>query len=60
VFKVLGGILAIYVLYAAVTGRIYVKSGLWGRVVHREESPEYFWISVLVYAGPAVALVAFF
>jgi len=60
VFKVLGGMLALYVLYAVVMGRIYVESGPWGRVVYREESPEYFWISVVVYAGLAVALVAFF
>lgn len=59
-FKVLGGVLALYVLYAAITGSIYVKSGPWGRVVHREGSPEYFWISVVVYAGLAMALVAFF
>ena len=59
-FKVLGGVLALYVLYAAVTGRIYVKSGPWGRVVHREESPEYFWISVVGYTGLAVVLVAVF
>jgi hypothetical protein len=52
--------LAFYVLYAAVMGRIYVKSGPWGRVVYREESTEYFWISVVIYAGLAVALVAFF
>jgi hypothetical protein len=59
-FKVIGILVALYALYAAITGRVYIKSGPWGRFVQREESPEYFWISVIVYAGLATALVTFF
>lgn len=59
-FKALGIAVGLYALYAAIVGRVYIKSGPGGRWVMRHESPEYFWISVVVYFALAIALVAVF
>lgn len=59
-FKALGIVVAIYALYAAIVGRVYIKSGPGGRWVIRDGSPEYFWISVVIYLGLAIALVTVF
>jgi hypothetical protein len=60
VFKVLGVVVGLYACYAAILGRVYAKSGPGGRWILREESPEYFWIVIVVYIGLALALVSFF
>lgn len=59
-FKVLGLLVGVYVLYAAGTGEVYVKAGVWGRTVSRTESPEYFWVAITVYAILALALATVF
>lgn len=59
-FKFLGVVLAAYVCYAAVSGRVYAKSGVSGRHVLREESPGYFWVVIAIYAGLSLALVLLF
>jgi hypothetical protein len=59
-FKVLGLMVGVYTLYAAVTGEVYAKSGAWGRTVSRAESPEYFWVVIAIYAGLALALATVF
>jgi hypothetical protein len=59
-FKTLGILVCLYALYAAVRGRVYVKSGVWGRAVFRHDSPEYFWVAIAIYAGLGVALIAVF
>ena len=59
-FKLLGLVLAVYVVFAAVTGQVLVKAGMGGRRVHRDESPEYFWVCIVIYAGLAVALMTLF
>ena len=56
-FKALGVLVGAYGLYAAVKGEVYAKSGPWGRTVSREDSPEYFWVIVAIYAGLGLALV---
>jgi hypothetical protein len=55
-FALLAVPVAIYVVYAAVSGEIWVKQGPWGRRVARKENPVYFWTSVAIYAGLAIAL----
>jgi hypothetical protein len=60
VFKALGTLVALYVAYAALKGEVYAKSGPWGRVVSRADSPEYFWIVIAIYAALATALVTVF
>lgn len=59
-FDVLGLLVGAYTLYAVVTGDVYVKSGPWGKTVSREESPEYFWVVIAIYAALALALVTVF
>lgn len=59
-FKMLGAAVLCYAGYAAVRGEVYAKSGPWGRVVSRAESPDYFWVVVAIYAALGVALLTVF
>ncbi len=59
-FKILGAILAIYTVYAAVSGRVHAKSGMGGRTISRQDSPAYFWVVIAIYGGLSVALFAIF
>ena len=59
-FKMLGVLVGLYTLYAAMNGKVYAKSGAWGRTVSRVDSPEYFWVVIAIYAGLSVALIAIF
>jgi hypothetical protein len=60
VFKLLGIAVLCYAAYAAMRGEVYAKSGAWGRVVARAESPDYFWVVVAVYAALGIALLTVF
>ncbi|MGE5102048.1 MAG: hypothetical protein ACM3SX_18840 [Deltaproteobacteria bacterium] len=53
----MGALVALYAAYAAWKGEVYAKSGVWGKVVSREESPSYFWIVIAIYACLGVALM---
>jgi hypothetical protein len=59
-FRVLGAVVVLYVLYAAVVGKIFAKAGIRGRLVHRTESPTYFWIVAACYVALGVALITVF
>ena len=59
-FKMLGVLVILYALYAAFTGSVYAKSGISSRTVRRDESPEYFWIVIVIYFGLGVALLSVF
>ncbi len=59
-FKVLGALLACYVVYAVLSGRVVAKAGAGSRSVERAESPSYFWAVIVVYAGLSAALVLWF
>ena len=59
-FDLLGFVVGVYALYSACVGRVFIKSGPGGRWVQRSESPEYFWVSVVIYLGLAIALIAVF
>jgi muconolactone delta-isomerase len=59
-FKAIGFLLAVYVCYAVVVGRVVAKAGASAREVQREESPGYFWVVVGIYAGLSLALVTVF
>jgi hypothetical protein len=59
-FNIPGVLVGLYTLYAAVTGEVYAKSGVWGRTVSRVESPDYFWVVITIYAGLSVALITVF
>ena len=60
VFKILGALLGLYTLYAALKGEVYAKRGASGRVVSRADSPEYFWVIIAIYTGLSLALVTIF
>jgi hypothetical protein len=59
-FKVLGIILAVYTIYAAVSGEVYAKSGAGRRTVSRHHSPVYFWVVVAIYGALSLALATIF
>lgn len=59
-FKVLGVLVALYTAYAAISGVVYAKSGPGGRTVSRQDSPEYFWVVIAIYAGLSIALLVVF
>ena len=59
-FKLLGILVGIYTVYAVSRGEVFAKSGVWGRAVSREDSPEYFWTVIVIYGALAVALVTIF
>ena len=59
-FKGLGIAVLVYTLYAANRGRVYARSGAWGRVIEREKERTYFWVVVTIYAGLSLALFFLF
>jgi hypothetical protein len=59
-FDVLGGIVAIYTVYAALRGDVIAKAGPWGRRVSRTREPAYFWTVIAIYGALSFALVAVF
>lgn len=59
-FKMLGLFLGLYALYATLVGKVYAKSGVWGKTVLRTESPGYFWMVIVIYYGLAIALMTVF
>jgi hypothetical protein len=56
----LGILVALYTAYAVINGEVYAKSGPWGRTVSRVDSPQYFWVVIVIYAGLSVALLTVF
>jgi hypothetical protein len=59
-FKLLGCLLVLYVVYAASEGEVYAKSGVWGRTLSRTDSPRSFWTVIVIYAALALALITIF
>ncbi len=59
-FKVLGVVLACYTVHALVTGGVYAKSGLRGRVVSRADSPGHFRVVTAIYGALSLALMTLF
>lgn len=55
-FPALGTVLALYVVYALVTGRVYAKHRFWGRAWERETDPVPYWSGIVVYSGLSLAL----
>jgi hypothetical protein len=60
VFALLGIVVLLYTMFAIARGEVYAKSGWRGRVVSRAESPEYFWVVVVIYSALGVALLIVF
>jgi hypothetical protein len=59
-FKLLGALVGVYTLVAAMKGMVHAKSGAWGRTISRRESPEHFWIVIAIYGALSVALLTVF
>ena len=59
-FKLLGALVALYTIYAAVKGEVVARVGHGARAVVRSESPRYFWCVIIIYAGLALALAFLF
>jgi len=60
VFKLLGAMVALYVVHALSVGEVYAKRGLWGATSKRSEEPIRYWSTVVVYGILSVALVLVF
>jgi hypothetical protein len=60
VFALIGALLGVYTLYAAITGAVLAKSGAWGRRVQRSQTPVYFWTVIAIYAILSVLLMTVF
>jgi len=59
-FKILGVVLLLYVVYGMSVGEIYAKRGIWGATIKRDEQPVGYWSTITVYTGLSIALVFFF
>ena len=59
-FKILGGLVILYTLYAASKGEVYAKSGAWGKTILKTETPQYFWTVIFIYSGLGIALLTVF
>lgn len=59
-FKSLGILVAVYVVYAVWRGEVFARSGIWGRTVMRQDSPRYFWVVIAIYSLLGLALLTIF
>lgn len=59
-FKSMGIILIVYVLYGVYCGGIYAKDGPGGRMFYRSDEPKRYWIIITVYILLALALFFMF
>ena len=59
-FDLIGALVAIYVLYAVLTGEVVVKQGPGARRIHRNAAPRAYWLHVALYAALAVVVILVF
>lgn len=59
-FKILGILVALYVVYALAAGEVYAKRGPWGAMSKRTDDPFNYWAAVTVYIGLSGALILVF
>jgi hypothetical protein len=59
-FRALGVLVALYAIYGAISGKVYAKSGISGRMVSRQVSPKYFWVLIAIHVGVSLALIFVF
>jgi hypothetical protein len=60
VFKILGILVALYVVFALAAGEVYAKRGPWGAMSKRTDDPFNYWAAVTVYTGLSAALIFVF
>jgi hypothetical protein len=59
-FRIIGVAVLVYAAIALARGEVFARSRLWGRTISREESPEYFWVVLVIYAALGLALIFVF
>lgn len=59
-FAVLGLLLGVYTVYAAVSGAVFARRGAWGRSIVRTEEPFNFWSTIVIYAALTAVLLFYF
>ena len=60
VFRLLGVLVAAYVVYALAAGVIYARSGVWGRMFRRDEDGWRYWSAIVAYSLLVVMLLFLF
>jgi hypothetical protein len=60
VFKVLAGLVALYVAYALTVGKVYARRGPWGVTWTRSENPFWYWSTIVIHTGLSAALMFVF
>jgi len=59
-FVLLGLLLATYIVQSLITGTVYAKSGIWGRVFDRRDDPWHYWSAIVCYSLLSVFLLFWF
>jgi hypothetical protein len=59
-FKLVGVIVALYVVYALSVGEVFAKRGVWGAISRRAEQPFQYWSTIVAYTVLSVALFFIF
>jgi hypothetical protein len=60
VFKLLGVVVLLYIVYALSAGEVYAKRGIWGARSTRAEEPFRYWSTIVVYTILSAALLFVF
>jgi len=59
-FRLLGILLAVYVVRCVLHGTVLVRSGPGARTLHRETEPTQYWSGIVIYSLLVVALLFIF
>jgi hypothetical protein len=59
-FRILGLILALYVVRSYVLGQVYARSGAWGREFARSTDPWGYWSAICSYSLLSLGLLFLF
>ena len=59
-FRLLGMLLAAYLIQALHSGHVYARAGLFGRDLSRDTEPSGYWSALVAYALLAAALLFVF
>ena len=59
-FKLVGALLALYVVQCIARGSVKVRAGWGSRVYERDSAPGQFWMAIVIYGLLCVALVTVF
>lgn len=59
-FRLIGILLAVYVVKCVLDGTVIVKSGPGARTLHRDTEPRQYWSGIIIYSLLALALLFIF